>query len=212
MDVFNTQGSLFTPEELKRIYSLDHINPLNYITVKTVLTKYLKKNLGEKQLQIIRPVMPNNMHLVNRSKKGANGYYKILEQNKCNDHKMKNKWELEFGTSMGKETWKRTFQIVHNTTSNNELKWFQMKILYRILGTRQHLAKLGIYDEGICQRCHTHEENILHMFVQCPEVSSFWATIESHIKEKTGITNKFNVLISYSDITLLIATKYLSML
>ena len=30
------------------------------------------------------------------------------------------------------------------------------------------------------------------MFVQCPEVSSFWATVESHIKEKTGITIKFD--------------------
>ena len=122
----------------------------------------------------------------------------IKSHNKTNvmTIKWKTNGRLEFDTSMGKETRKRTFQIVHNITSNNKLKWFQMKILYRILGTRQHLAKLGINDDGICQWCHTHEENILHMFVQCPEVSSFWETIESHIKEKTGITIKsdsFNI-------------------
>ena len=32
-----------------------------------------------------------------------------------------------------------------NTISNNVLTWFQIKSLYRILGTRKYLTKLGIY-------------------------------------------------------------------
>ena len=191
-DILDSEGTFLTLEELREIYSLDHINPLNYIRVKTIVTKYMTNHNREEQFHMIKPIMPINIHLINICKKGTSGYYKILEQNKCNDHKMKNKWDLDFGTKLGKETWKRTFKIVHNIISNNELKWFQMKILYRILGTRQHLVKLGIYEDGICKRCNSCEENILHLFIQCPEVSKFWRIIERHIKEKTGMTIKFD--------------------
>ena len=148
-DILDTEGTFLTIEKLKETYSLDKINQLNYIRVKVLVTKYIKKYHESELLQITKPVMPINMYLINISKKGARGYYKILEQKKFNDHKMKIKWNLDFGTTIGKETWKRTFNILHYTISNNDLKWFQMKILYRIIGTRYHLKKLGIYDEAI---------------------------------------------------------------
>ena len=70
---------------------------------------------------------------------------------------MKIKWNMEPAVSLDKETWQITFKILFNSISSNELKWFQMKILYRILGTRQYLTKLGIYEESTCKRCKTEE-------------------------------------------------------
>ena len=47
--------------------------------------------------------MPMNMCIINTSKKGARSYYRILEQNKYNDHKMKVKWNQDFGISLDKK-------------------------------------------------------------------------------------------------------------
>ena len=117
------------------------------------MNKYIYKYDQMKHSKIIRPVMPMNMCIINTSKKGAKSYYRILEQNKYNDHKMKVKWNQDFGINIDKKTWNVTFKIAFNTISNNILTWFQVKILYRILGTRKYLTKLGIYNEDICKRC-----------------------------------------------------------
>ena len=132
-DVLDIDGSFFTIEKIKKVYSLDNINPLNYIRDKTVVNKYIYKYDQTKHSKIIRPVMPMNMCIINTSKKGARSYYRILEQNKYNDHKMKVKWNQDFGISLDKKTWNVTFKIAFNTISNNVLTWFQIKILYRIL-------------------------------------------------------------------------------
>ena len=102
-DILDSEGTFLTLEELREIYSLDHINPLNYIRVKTIVTKYMTNHIREEQFHMIKPIMPINIHLINICKKGTSGYYKILEQNKCNEHKMKNKWALHFVTKIGKE-------------------------------------------------------------------------------------------------------------
>ena len=94
-DVLETDGSFFTIEKIKKVYSLDNINPLNYLRAKTVVNKYIHKYDHMKHSKIIRPVMPMNMCIINTSKKGAKSYYRILEQNKYNDHKMKVKWNQE---------------------------------------------------------------------------------------------------------------------
>ena len=184
-------GSFFTIEKIKKVYSLDSINHLNYIRAKTVVNKYIHKYDQMKHSKIIRPVMPMNMCIINTSKKGAKSYYRILEQNKYNDHKIKVKWNQDFGINIDKKTWNVTFKIAFNTISNNILTWFQVKILYRILGTRKYLTKLGIYNEDICKRCKIEEENLMHMFVGCAEVAKFWQVIENYVADNSGIKIKF---------------------
>ena len=102
-DVLDVDGSFFTIEKIKKVYSLDSINPLNYIRAKTVVNKYIHKYDQMKHSKIIRPVMPMNMCIINTSKKGAKSYYRILEQNKYNDHKMKVKWNQDFGINIDKK-------------------------------------------------------------------------------------------------------------
>ena len=107
---------------------------------------------------------------------------------------------MEPGISIDKKTWNVTFKIAFNTISNNVLTWFQIKILYRILGTRKYLTKLGIYNEGVCKRCKTQEENLMHMFVGCAEVAKFWKIIENYVCDNSGIKIKFtdfNILFGY---------------
>ena len=59
-----------------------------------------------------------------------------------------------------------------------------MKVLYRILGTKQYLQKLGLSDCSLCLRCNNVSESILHSCYQCGQVKLFWEAIEKYLVEK----------------------------
>ena len=78
------------------------------------------------------------------------------------------------------------------TLQNNSLIWFQLKILYRILGTHQYFHKIGFSDNPLCSRCNTTSESILHLLAQCNESSDFWISLENLIYDKTKFRIKSN--------------------
>ena len=81
--------------------------------------------------------------------------------------------------------WKRIFQICHMSIEDNSYKWFQLRILYRILGTRSYLLKVQHGDDDICIMCKNEVENILHMFVKCLKVKDFWNQILDYIQKQS---------------------------
>ena len=56
---------------------------------------------------------------------------------------------------------------------NNTLVWFQIKVLYRVIGTRSYLCKLRLVDSSNCVHCGENEI-IVHMFVECENVKKIW--------------------------------------
>ena len=67
--VLDLVGTFLSIKKLKEIYLMDNIDPLNYITARTVVTKYSTKNKEGKNLEITRPVIPINIHIINTCKK-----------------------------------------------------------------------------------------------------------------------------------------------
>ena len=110
--------------------------------------------------------MSISIQILNKCTKGARGYYTLLKQAESNDHTMKKKWEKDFSLSIDRETWNDIFNISFKNITKNNLTWFQMKILYRILATKTYLSKLGIKQDNLCDRCK-EEETLLHMFAEC---------------------------------------------
>jgi hypothetical protein len=47
------------------------------------------------------------------------------------------------------------------------LRWFQYRIIHRIIGTNSFLCKIGIIDSPLCTFCKESSETILHLFVGC---------------------------------------------
>ena len=98
--------------------------------------------------------------------------------------------------------------------------WFQLKLLYRILGTREYLNKINIVNSSDCTHCH-EKETIVHMFVECDRVKVFWREIEKLIYETNGLKihfSKFDILFGYQNLDrnrvplnvfLLISKKYI---
>ena len=66
-----------------------------------------------------------------------------------------------------------------------------MKVLYRILGTKQYLQKVGLSDRSLCLRCNNVSESILHSFCHCDQVKRFGETTEKYLVEKINFKIKF---------------------
>ena len=191
-DVLDNSGNFLSVEKVKELYSLETINPLNYIRIKTIVSKYIKTMEIKTEIsKTIGPLMPTNLLILNKCSKGAHGYYTILRQKHNNVHKMKTKWENDLNISISKETWNNIFDICFRSVTNNNLVWFQLKILYRILGTNSYLSRLVIKEDNQCVHCK-QEETLLHMLIECEEVKKFWDSLKKLLYEKLGLNTQWN--------------------
>ena len=55
---------------------------------------------------------------------------------------MKQKWSRDLNKHINEKECDLIFTICFEIVHNNNLKWFQLKILYRILGTNEYLHKI----------------------------------------------------------------------
>ena len=143
--------------------------------------------------------MPTNRWMLTRNT--TKGYYQILFETQQNNHSSKEKWEIELGIKINKEAWRHIYQICHRTIKDNTYKWFQLRILYRILGTRSYLTKVNLSEDPHCPRCQNEIETIHHLLIACPSVQDFWKALSEYIKNKVNSTLKFtpfNIIFGYT--------------
>ena len=86
------------------------------------------------------PFMSNSLSMLNFI--GRRGFYDLARNTQQNHYSVKAKWEKNLNITINDEKWKQTFQVCHKSLENNEYIWFQMGIIYRILGTLSYLAKI----------------------------------------------------------------------
>ena len=97
--------------------------------------------------------------------------------------------------------WRQLFRICFKTIQDPYFKWFQYRIMHRILGTQIILHKMGVADSNKCLLCRsTSEETLLHLFFSCPKANQLWHQLENRIFNKTGFYIQFSpedVLLGY---------------
>ena len=86
-----------------------------------------------------------------------------------------------------KERWKRIYKICFYSVHDNNVIWFQYRILNNILGTKNYLKKVKINMNSACSFCKTHDETLEHLFCKCREVIQLWNNIQQQINNKLGI-------------------------
>ena len=169
-------------------------NYLNYLTVKSKIEILLTKfSHTDKEFLIYRPIIPFYLKPILKDKKGVGTIYKILLNNPVNEHAMKSRWNDDFKIQIDHGTWKRIFSICFRTVANNSLIWFQLKLIYRILGTKKYLHKLGLKDTPNCPCCQ-QPETLLHIFHSCPNSINIWNDINKLVKQQISININFSSL------------------
>ena len=103
--------------------------------------------------------------------KGCKVYYNTLinksTQPKCCIHvKWEEKLEDEFD-------WKTCFWYA-SRIHDIKIKWFQLRIIHRCIGTNVILKEMGVRNNDLCNFCNTTKDSIQPMFWQCNHVQKFW--------------------------------------
>jgi exonuclease III len=81
------------------------------------------------------------------------------------------KWSTSFDDNI--DTCK-VFKQIKKTTNDTFLRWFQYRLLYRILPTQRLLCMQKIVNVATCTFCGRQEETLDHLFWDCIVTQGFW--------------------------------------
>ena len=142
-------------------------------------------------LNILKRIIPKQIQAITQNIKGCHHIYEILISN--NKHPTsEDKWKHELLLPDSFE-WKKVYTIVNKITSDTNLRFFQYKLINRILATNTFLTKIGIKDDNTCSFCRENNETLVHLFYDCQYVSQFWQTLKTYIKTKCPNTGDYEL-------------------
>ena len=99
------------------------------------------------------------------------------------------KWNNIFGSL----DWHTIYSSFKRSTSDTKLKWFQYRILCRILTTNDYLYKRKVNDSDRCTFCKTEKETIRHLLWDCTYSETFWKRVLDWITNNTSHLCAFNI-------------------
>lgn len=105
--------------------------------------------------------------------------------------KSQEKW-LAYYKLCGFDTidWGMSYTLAFSCTSESKLRLFQFKRLPRKVATNSFLLKIGIKSNDHCSFCKASWEALLHLFLECPLVKSFWSEIGTWMENSSCFLNE----------------------
>ena len=88
--------------------------------------------------------------------------------------------------------WEKIFQHCIMTTADVQLRWFQMRILHRLLPTEKYLHTCKIAGSPLCNFCNAEQQTIEHLLWKCTFIKPFWDSLLNLLKQKCTHTNNLD--------------------
>jgi len=182
----DVNGNFLTCAEFKEKYNVN-INFVTYIGCTLAMKKYMKRF----ELLIVNNEAETNNACLKRLysvSKGSQVYYNILLSN-VQRPKCCSKWEERLNDTID---WKKCFYHVSKITDIN-MKWFQIRILHRILGTNIVLKHMGITQNENCSFCNRERDRLEHIFWRCDVSRTFWDRLVELVNDKCQNTGNLRL-------------------
>lgn len=151
-----------------RVAHLTHKHPWNDIHLPTPVWQHLTQG---------------SLH-----NKGISLYYNLLQgKTKFQKSKTHFRWDRDMETSISDKQWQFAFKTIQ-TASHCTTHWeTSLKVIHRWQYTPSRLSKMFPNTSPLCWRECGHKGHLLHMFWECPNVTSFWNNIFKLLGEITGV-------------------------
>jgi hypothetical protein len=88
-------------------------------------------------------------------------------------------WKTIFGNEVD---WNKIF-VTTKKIHEIKMKWFQMKIYYRILVTNSMLTRMKVIENNKCSFCNMEKGSIFHYLWDCLYVQNFWKDFDKCLKD-----------------------------
>jgi hypothetical protein len=115
-----------------------------------------------------------------KSQKGSKDMYHILNSNSIK-LKCEEKWTEALNVILH---WKEIYRLPFITAKSSKLRWFQYRIIHRILGTNSLLYEINQKPNDKCSFCLEEVETIEHIFWLCNKISKLWEDLDNWIFER----------------------------
>ena len=111
-------------------------------------------------------------------------FIEALPTDKPHELKWRNK-----GIVIPDDTWKLYNALPYRCTKSTKLQAFQYKITHRVLGIGVFKKICKIVEDDACTFCAGAPETLVHFFVECPVVKTFWGTVRTWLDTHLDIAN-----------------------
>ncbi|XP_071114802.1 uncharacterized protein [Haliotis cracherodii] len=135
-----------------------------------------------------------------RSIKGTKVFYNKLIGYSLPLPKSCLKWENQLGCSF---PWKQIFSVYCHGLRDTKLRDFQFRFIHKVIFTKRELLRMKLIDNDECSMCHTHKENIFHVYIECHVVKNFWSDFciyLTHILHRKILITDNELLFGTSDV------------
>ena len=175
--LINGDGTFKSLIEFQEEYNLTP-KLLDFLGCLSTVKRYTRKQSIE--IKSNRAFAESNAFILLSGRlKGAKPIYEALigtagKSNPCKT------WEQILGKEID---WKKIFKTI-NQIKETKMRWFQMKIVYRILVSNSILFKMNIVHSDKCNFCLLEKDSVIHYLWECTHVQQFWADFLNLIKSK----------------------------
>ena len=171
--LFNDRNKLMTYQEFMNKHPWCQTNFLVYTGITEAVKQYLRKmNMQEENITLN---FSNKTKLT--IKKGNKYVQKVLNSNDSQPSAV-----VRWNNIYIDINWKKVFAKIYTATKDVQLRWFQYRLLHRILPTQRYLHITKLSDDPICNFCLEDEQDTCHLFFECPVIFNFWKQFESLLK------------------------------
>ena len=161
------ESCLITFQEFQQKFNLNGLNFLLHMQCIQAVRTFLRKN-GI----VIENMNSSDVSYVQRvlfsCHRGSRLYYDLLLPPPIRVNSA-DKWETKLNCIIN---WKDVFSAVHKI-KEIRFKWFQIRVIHRILGTNICLKSMNLRQNDFCSFCNQDRESILHLLSNCNIVKDF---------------------------------------
>lgn len=176
-DLLKEDGIFLSLEEFCAKYNVD-VSFLKCLgCVSSVKSCVRKKGITFESLDHLPEIKAYG--LIVKAPKGARTFYDIFTGT-APVLKACQKWETFLETEI---EWKRVFELTKKI-KEIKLRWFQMKINYRILVTNSILKSMRVLSSDLCNFCLQQRDTIFHYLWDCVHAQAFWKSLVQLLKDK----------------------------
>ena len=176
-DLLNSDGEFLSFEQFKQQYDVQ-THFLDYYSCVSSIRKYLKTtNITIQDTTSFQSTKARKLMI--SSPKGCKIFYDTFIQKMDNPNPCK-KWVNLLSEEIN---WDKVFEFTRKI-KEIKLRWFQMRITYRIIVTNSVLKEMGIVESNNCSFCNTERDSIYHYLWSCPCSQLFWNEFERYLKQK----------------------------
>lgn len=184
----NNDGQFYSLQEFNNKYNINETNFLFYGGCIAAIRSMIRRtgvtidNNNSSEVSLLQ----KSIHSFS---KGAKYLYNLLNWQDCPPNYCQ-KWQEKLEVEV--VNWKSAFQNIIKI-KEVKLKWFEIRILHRIICTNITLYGMHLKPDDLCTFCNEERETIEHLFTECEFVLVFFHQLRRLLLENHVVNDDFEL-------------------